>query len=685
MGYIKRLKDNELVGGTSETFVYPITATTAVYHDGEPLSDVITRMDVNNMPPLISNEDVTLQYGEKSTIAYINEQEITVTMPPEPEIPEPDPVNVINYNPQLAFGQEATIGQIEGTNLTVKMPSAPQSESVDIENKNANLQYGSTSTIATIGGVDINVSLPEPPASEVSIDAIDIDVFSWGTNDEYNNWRLKERPANGYSFLYAIGLSLHYNGSGVFTRIHFRRDFDVDANFEGEHPEIEALDTSNCEIYGHSHTLGLYRYVNGTWTKSILPFKSKYVRIEGLRIMKLPNQTFGAKTDNDGGHIKILYSNDMTYVIFNKVEFLNFPTCNSVPPETTSQSNDTGILYPYPFTFMEIIGTNNSTAWSFKLEMNECQINVHPFRFSYSDLANPYENSILFANYRNCYAKVFVKNSIGSINVKIYNESTSVGKTSDADPTISYRPMTGCSKLAVIYDQDTVVHHDTTLYSDGTMKLCVNQGDESFDDSQNGLISRPNRIRVYYGIPTDAALKIASQTNTSQQTQETIPQGIIVMWSGYNANIPTGWALCNGQTVDGVKTPDLRGRFIYGAEADRWADLGQVLEGASWHTGEPYDSPYRTTITIRDTDLPQHTHRLVTNPSYKIPATDKGIEDISSSGNGACSWDSNYNDGEFEFITDTKVNTGCGSTSKTFEISIPKPSFYALAFIMKIR
>ena len=31
-----------------------------------------------------------------------------------------------------------------------------------------------------------------------------------------------------------------------------------------------------------------------------------------------------------------------------------------------------------------------------------------------------------------------------------------------------------------------------------------------------------------------------------------------------NENIPKGWAECNGQTVNGIKTPDLRGRFILG-------------------------------------------------------------------------------------------------------------------------
>lgn len=43
-----------------------------------------------------------------------------------------------------------------------------------------------------------------------------------------------------------------------------------------------------------------------------------------------------------------------------------------------------------------------------------------------------------------------------------------------------------------------------------------------------------------------------------------IPSHIIVMWSGTIANIPAGWALCNG-TND---TPDLTDRFILGTVTD---------------------------------------------------------------------------------------------------------------------
>ena len=43
--------------------------------------------------------------------------------------------------------------------------------------------------------------------------------------------------------------------------------------------------------------------------------------------------------------------------------------------------------------------------------------------------------------------------------------------------------------------------------------------------------------------------------------QDTLPTGVIVMWSGAVSTVPSGWALCNGQNG----TPDLRDRFIVGA------------------------------------------------------------------------------------------------------------------------
>lgn len=43
-----------------------------------------------------------------------------------------------------------------------------------------------------------------------------------------------------------------------------------------------------------------------------------------------------------------------------------------------------------------------------------------------------------------------------------------------------------------------------------------------------------------------------------------VPSGVILMWSGPVATIPSGWNLCDGTSG----TPDLRDKFIVGAKQD---------------------------------------------------------------------------------------------------------------------
>ena len=70
--------------------------------------------------------------------------------------------------------------------------------------------------------------------------------------------------------------------------------------------------------------------------------------------------------------------------------------------------------------------------------------------------------------------------------------------------------------------------------------------------------------------------------------QSNIPSGIIVMWSGVAAAIPSGWYLCDGQNG----TPDLRNRFIVGA-------------GSSYEVGNTGGSD---SVTLTTNQMPIHSH-----------------------------------------------------------------------------
>ena len=74
-----------------------------------------------------------------------------------------------------------------------------------------------------------------------------------------------------------------------------------------------------------------------------------------------------------------------------------------------------------------------------------------------------------------------------------------------------------------------------------------------------------------------------------------IPIGGIAGWSGTITDIPIGWQLCDGTNG----TPDLRNRFIYGAEVDM--DVG-TTGGTSVHdhefTGDGHAHPSSAGVDI---------------------------------------------------------------------------------------
>ena len=75
-----------------------------------------------------------------------------------------------------------------------------------------------------------------------------------------------------------------------------------------------------------------------------------------------------------------------------------------------------------------------------------------------------------------------------------------------------------------------------------------------------------------------------------------LPAGLIAMWHGLIANIPSGWLLCDGANG----TPDLRGSFIKGAAAATEAgDTGGSLTHAhASHSYTPVGTVSQPTVTI---------------------------------------------------------------------------------------
>lgn len=83
--------------------------------------------------------------------------------------------------------------------------------------------------------------------------------------------------------------------------------------------------------------------------------------------------------------------------------------------------------------------------------------------------------------------------------------------------------------------------------------------------------SLPDHVRLYW----------IKRTDYNRDAANDVPIGGIVAFSGAIANKPTGFALCDGGTYNGYATPDLRDRFVYGAEYD---EQSYAVGGQSSHT-----------------------------------------------------------------------------------------------------
>lgn len=80
------------------------------------------------------------------------------------------------------------------------------------------------------------------------------------------------------------------------------------------------------------------------------------------------------------------------------------------------------------------------------------------------------------------------------------------------------------------------------------------------------------------------------------------PVGTVIMWSSENP--PVGWVLCDGSVVNGVATPDLRGRFILGAGS------GPGLTSRSLN-----DRGGAEAYALNASQIPWHDHRVTYDAS----------------------------------------------------------------------
>ena len=76
-----------------------------------------------------------------------------------------------------------------------------------------------------------------------------------------------------------------------------------------------------------------------------------------------------------------------------------------------------------------------------------------------------------------------------------------------------------------------------------------------------GGTTSTNPIQSIASVGTAGQVLTSNGAGALPTMQASIVAGMIILWSGSSASIPSGWLLCNGT----LSTPDLRDRFVVGA------------------------------------------------------------------------------------------------------------------------
>ena len=170
-------------------------------------------------------------------------------------------------------------------------------------------------------------------------------------------------------------------------------------------------------------------------------------------------------------------------------------------------------------------------------------------------------------------------------------------------------------------------------------------------------------LRLLQGFP-NFDIKAYIDEKLGNMAGSNIPRGLIAMWNG--TQVPNGWALCNGQVVDDLQTPDLSGKFVVG-----------------WQSGnEDYNLIGNTggqdKVTLTTPEIPSHVHNFA--DAYLIEAYD-GIGINGSQWIGNNLYGSSKTDRDNSHVALWDHDTRAAGGGQPHE---NRPPYYVLAYIIKL-
>lgn len=243
------------------------------------------------------------------------------------------------------------------------------------------------------------------------------------------------------------------------------------------------------------------------------------------------------------------------------------------------------------------------------------------------------------------------------------------------------------------YFMVTVVDNITGLLE--IMKVTARSGDTfTVARAQEGTTAR--------AFPTNSSVELRlTAQSIFDVLGSAIPRGIISMWAGGVNDIPTGWALCDGDNG----TPNLKDRFIVGAGQSYGvgATGGSVTQTPSVRTNAAGTGIKVAGTTLTIDQMPLHTHSGSVGSDASVRVQDStqsssAGEWLADDSFGSVGWSSypirkplkefsaslsingtGGNQPHYHGVTDK----GHAHTAAASAIDV-RPPYYALAFIMKL-
>ena len=248
----------------------------------------------------------------------------------------------------------------------------------------------------------------------------------------------------------------------------------------------------------------------------------------------------------------------------------------------------------------------------------------------------------------------------GKLNYTFENDDLGIRSIDVREPSIFQKTVTATSFIGpatqVTVEDENVDTECFPIFSkDSTGNVETKTGTTLRFNSSNGTL----RAEKFSG---DGSLLTNIQAGQVQGNSIFVT-GMIILWSGAEVDIPTGFTLCNGQN----NTPDLRDRFVVGAGNNYNVDATGGSADATLVSHQHGPGSYSTSSDGG------HTHTYNFRSGTERADNDEDHQRNSGS--------QQYNTGSSGAHTHTI--SGSSSTEGSSATNANLPPYYALCYIMK--